>query len=45
LPRSSAAFFATNTSSPRNLSRYDAEDVEPILEQVHRAKLGNFRKR
>ena len=30
---------------PANLSRYDAEDVEPILEQVHRAKLGNFRKR
>ena len=30
---------------PANLSRYAAEDVEPILEQVHRAKLGNFRKR
>jgi hypothetical protein len=30
---------------PANLSKYDAGDVEPIIEQLRRANLGNFRTR
>ena len=37
--------LCTEYNFPANLSRYDARDVEPIIESLHQANLGNFTKR
>jgi hypothetical protein len=37
--------LCTQYNFPANLSRYDASDVEPIIEHLHQANLGNFKKR
>lgn len=40
-----SSIFCEEYRFPANLSRYDAADVRPILEQLHKCKLGNFVKR